>query len=638
MKIFQLLNPLGLALLMGIFWCQGSFAQTGGEDELSYRDQVQIMYVAYYGRPGDAGGLDFWAGKLEEVNGNLMEIIDSFGTSMEFQDRFGDLDDEELVDNIFLQLLGRRADSGGLNFYVNALREGRFTLASLALNVADGTQDLDELIKTNKLRAANAFSEALVEADAPYGEFQIDDAKLWLGEVDSTEASVTAALDRLPDLLEMFSGGTTQEPVENLPPTWVFAGDVPNAQRTALREEMEYVRTWFADQYGVVATGFTVLVGADSEALTPVFRDVVGPGPIPYSPLGILVMAANNGSAVIVINLGSEGLASYGGQAFSVVKGSIVHEYFHVLQGQLASGFAQLPDGKIAYELGKGPFWLVEGLAEYADYAYSQSRLGRRPYFERKTPYGDLENLRLDGSLNPGDDLMKLEDAGNFQGDFRHPIYNYAMAFAAATLLVEQAGEDSYVQYWKLLHDRSTWQQAFEESFGIGIEGFYEAFEEWLPSKLPSYAQLSVYLRWPGKEALSSDARNRFLYDLNVAPDLTGPSPPKMSWGGGSSDGAHTITSTGGFRWTGYLSLSLSSDACTEHLLGWYKDGELTDQRTGATLVEFTGSSSSLEWTLPTSPDMLPRLSEKSRCQRPLDRGFRYPAQRHLLPEPVRAR
>ena len=185
------------------------------EPELSYRDQVQIMYVAYYGRPGDAGGLDFWAGKLEKVNGNLMEIINEFGNSMEFTERFGDLDDEELVNNIFLQLFGRDADSGGLNFYVNALQEGRFTLASLALNVADGTQNLDAMIKTSKLRAANDFSEAYVEAGADYGEFQIDDAKLWLGEVDSTEASVTAALDRLPDLVEMFSGGTTPEPTGN---------------------------------------------------------------------------------------------------------------------------------------------------------------------------------------------------------------------------------------------------------------------------------------------------------------------------------------------------------------------------------------------------------------------------------------
>ena len=131
MKVFKMLNTLSLALLMSL--CLGSFAQTGDEDEPNYRDQVQIMYVAYYGRPGDAGGLDFWAVKLEEVNGNLKEIINEFGTSKEFTDRFGDLDDEELVDNIFLQLLGRPADSGGLNFYVNGLREGRFTLASIAL-------------------------------------------------------------------------------------------------------------------------------------------------------------------------------------------------------------------------------------------------------------------------------------------------------------------------------------------------------------------------------------------------------------------------------------------------------------------------------------------------------------------------
>ena len=71
------------------------------------------------------------------------------------QQRLGQVVLIPLANNIFLQLLGRNADSGGLNFYVNGLREGRFTLASIALNVADGTKDLDATIKTNKLRVAN---------------------------------------------------------------------------------------------------------------------------------------------------------------------------------------------------------------------------------------------------------------------------------------------------------------------------------------------------------------------------------------------------------------------------------------------------------------------------------------------------
>lgn len=32
-----------------------------------YEQQVQQMYVAYYGRPGDPTGVAYWAGRLAEV-------------------------------------------------------------------------------------------------------------------------------------------------------------------------------------------------------------------------------------------------------------------------------------------------------------------------------------------------------------------------------------------------------------------------------------------------------------------------------------------------------------------------------------------------------------------------------------------
>jgi cyclophilin family peptidyl-prolyl cis-trans isomerase len=169
-----------------------------------YRDRVQTMYVAYYGRPGDEGGMDFWANKLAEVNGNLDAIIDAFGNSEEFQERFGDLGNEELVNNIFLQLLGRDADEAGLAWYVGKLEAGDFTLASIALNVADGPQGDDIAVIANKLAVANEFTQAYVAENVSYGGNEIVYAKQLIDSVDSTDASVAAALEGMDDMLGQF--------------------------------------------------------------------------------------------------------------------------------------------------------------------------------------------------------------------------------------------------------------------------------------------------------------------------------------------------------------------------------------------------------------------------------------------------
>ena len=182
----------------------------------------------------------------------------------------------------------------------------------------------------------------------------------------------------------------------------------------------------------------------------------------------------------------------YGRNPFDSLKHAIAHEYSHVLQQQLAPYLTHAVK----------PYWIVEGFAQYADYAYSQSRPDRSPFFDRYSPYSDLRSA-IDRKVLTPSELEWLADIENFrEGCIIHPFYTYAMAFAALTLLVEQAEEDSYVRYWSLLHDHPTWQQAFEGSFGIDIEDFYRAFEEWLPSQLPPpTVRLTLTIRWPDMEA-----------------------------------------------------------------------------------------------------------------------------------------
>ncbi len=390
------------------------------------------------------------------------------------------------------------------------------------------------------------------------------------------------------------------------PPTWVFAGDVPNSERIELQEEMEAARAFFAERYGVEATDFTVLVATDNEALAPVFRDATGmdlgydypiwsrhsggeePAALPLP----FVEIANNGRGVVVL--------TYGKHAFSTLKEAIVHEYFHVLQNDLA------PSTKF-----DAPFWMVEGTAMYAEYVYSQSGPDRRPFFDMYSPYRDLGEAINEFEIMTPSELERLDSVEAFRSGKLHIIYTYAMAFAGLYFLVEQAEEDSYLRYWELLNDRPP-NQAFEDAFGIGLEDFYGAFEEWLPSQLPSQVQLSVLLRWPGKEAPDPRA--------SVAPVFpkTNPVDVNMGWMWGGMDmingnGVHTIIASASAEDSLAIYLALerwSLDECTVYTLGWYKDGGWTDQFTEATLVEFSGPTS-IEWTLPAHPDELPPLAEQ---------------------------
>ena len=277
-----------------------------------------------------------------------------------------------------------------------------------------------------------------------------------------------------------------------------------------------------------------------------------------------------------------------------------------------------MQDGEIAWHndfSALGPFWMVEGSASYADYAYTPSRAGRRIFLgwgdAQYTPYRDLTWFHLQGSARSGD----LEKMGDFRGFVcAYPgQYAYALSFAASVFLAEQAGEESYVKYWRLIGERPTWQQAFEESFGIEVNDFYKAFDEWLPSKLLPLVQLKLQMRWPDME--NEPNSQKFIY-LDIHPTWEN-EPTRLMWRTTSSPTDQALYMTvmypEGLVGRGPVSLWWSDDQCTEHLLGWYSDGELTDRREDATAVEFTGQSATIVWNIPGHPDTLPHLEERKR-------------------------
>ncbi len=176
------------------------------EPNSQYRDAVQFMYIAYYGRPGDHAGITYWAEVLQQNKGNLSAIIDAFGNSVEYRERFSGLGNQALVNHIYLRLFNRSAETDGLNWYVEKLEAGEMTLASIALNIAAGAsaENDDGLTVVNRLDLANKFTDAVRRFHLGYTNSEIVYAKQLLDLVTSDVATIALAEASFPDTLDQF--------------------------------------------------------------------------------------------------------------------------------------------------------------------------------------------------------------------------------------------------------------------------------------------------------------------------------------------------------------------------------------------------------------------------------------------------
>jgi hypothetical protein len=197
-------KPQFISLLLLAVSLLGATALSHGHGAANdYEEDIEAMYVTYYGRPGDPVGVAYWAQQLEAAEGKLDAIIDAFGHSDEYQQRFGNFDNEQLVNNIYQQLFGRNADSGGLDFYVDLLQSGQYTLPSIALEVFNGRQNEDIAIIANRMTIAHAYTDHIEDHDLGYGADEIAAARSLLDRVDASEDSVADAALELEALLDL---------------------------------------------------------------------------------------------------------------------------------------------------------------------------------------------------------------------------------------------------------------------------------------------------------------------------------------------------------------------------------------------------------------------------------------------------
>ena len=153
-----------------------------------YQNAVQILYVAYFGRPADPAGLTnieaalLAAGAPTDIQGlnstyagnaQVKALINSFGTSKESIALYGNGNSTAFVTAIFNNLLNRAPQVAGLNFWTQQIDSGALTQGGAALAIAAGalanttTQGvLDAQLINNRLAVAASFTAQVTSQNA----------------------------------------------------------------------------------------------------------------------------------------------------------------------------------------------------------------------------------------------------------------------------------------------------------------------------------------------------------------------------------------------------------------------------------------------------------------------------------------
>ncbi|MBQ5947640.1 DUF4214 domain-containing protein [Massilia sp. ST3] len=161
----------------------------------TYHTQIQELYVAYFNRPADPAGRDFWETVLEGNGGDLAPISAAFAASAEYKDEYDQLTVSGVVTQVYQNLFGRAPDASGLAFWVNALNTRAMTVDTMVTFIAKGAQGSDKVAFDSKVVVASAFTNALntPEEVAGYNVESLAAAKELIAGI-KTAAQATAAI------------------------------------------------------------------------------------------------------------------------------------------------------------------------------------------------------------------------------------------------------------------------------------------------------------------------------------------------------------------------------------------------------------------------------------------------------------
>jgi len=146
-------------------------------------DRILELYTAYFSRVADKDGFNFWkksfkvyfsdaiasATEAEKENYALQRITTDMATSTEYLDLYSSsLSASDFINAIYANLLGRKSDTEGLNFWSGHINAKTMSKEQAILNIIVGAKTnstnqglIDKGLIINKTNLSKYFAETL---------------------------------------------------------------------------------------------------------------------------------------------------------------------------------------------------------------------------------------------------------------------------------------------------------------------------------------------------------------------------------------------------------------------------------------------------------------------------------------------
>ncbi len=101
---------------------------------------VVRLYLAYFNRIPDYGGLSFWVNEFQSSRYTLAAISQNFASSPEFVNTYGNLSNAAFVNRLYTDVLGRPADSAGAAYWTGQLDTAARTRGEVMLAFSESSE------------------------------------------------------------------------------------------------------------------------------------------------------------------------------------------------------------------------------------------------------------------------------------------------------------------------------------------------------------------------------------------------------------------------------------------------------------------------------------------------------------------